>query len=361
MRRLLLLLTVLPGSNFLPGGIPTMLAADPVIIAHRGASGYLPEHTLEAKAMAYAQGADFVEQDLVLTKDRVPVVLHDVQIDTVTDVAARFPDRKRADGRYYAIDLTLAELKTLNVHERTDPRTGKAVFPNRFPVGLGSFRVPTLEEEVDLVEGLNRSTGRKVGIYPELKSPAWHRREGVEIGPIVAAILKRRGLDDPAAPCFVQCFEFDQLRRLREGGHRGRLVYLTTGAPEPGGPDLATPEGWAEVRRVADGVGPNLAQVLRPGASGKLEPTGFAREAHAAGLLVHPWTIRADALPPGIASVDVLLAGLLAAGVDGFFIDQPDLGTAHLRARAARPAPGATPAASDRRAISPIGISKPSQ
>ena len=322
-----------------PGG-PAVLAADPIIIAHRGASGYLPEHTLEAKAMAHAQGADFVEQDLVLTKDHVPVVLHDIQIDTVTDVAARFPDRRRPDGRWYALDLTLAELQTLNVHERTDPKTGRAVFPNRFPLGVGSFRVPTLEAEVDLVEGLNRSTGRRVGIYPELKAPAWHRREGVEIGPIVLAILRRRGLDDPAAPCFVQCFEFDQLRRLRAQGWRGRLIYLTTEEREPGGPDLATPEGWAEVRQVADGVGPNLAQVVRCGPAGRIEPTDYTRRAHDHGLLVHPWTVRADALPPGVAAVEALLLGLTdGAGVDGLFIDQPDLGVQHRRNRPRRPAP----------------------
>ena len=304
-----------------------MTAANPIIIAHRGASGYLPEHTLEAKAMAFAQGADFLEQDLVLTKDQVPVVLHDIQIDTVTDVAARFPDRRRADGRWYAIDLTLAELKILNVHERVDHRTGRPVFPNRFPLGLGTFRVPTLEEELDLVEGLNRSTGRRVGIYPELKSPAWHRREGAEIAPIVVEVLARRGWADRGAACFVQCFEFDELRRLRDGlGYRGHLIYLTTDRPEPGGPDLATPGGWAEVAGVADGVGPPLSEVIRVG-DGAIEPTAFAQTAHDHGLLVHPWTVRADALPPGVASVELLFHALFdQAKVDGAFTDQPDLG-----------------------------------
>ena len=322
-----------------PGGT-AVDAADPIVIAHRGASGYLPEHTAEAKVLAHAQGADFVEQDVVLTKDHVPVVLHDVQIDTVTDVAARFPDRKRADGRWYALDLTLAELKALNVHERTDPKTGKAAFPGRFPVGAGSFRVPTLEEEIALVAGLNKTTGRKVGIYPELKGPAWHRKEGVEIGPIVLEVLRRHGMDDPAAPCFVQCFEFAELERLRAQGWKGRLVYLTAGDHEPGGPDLATDAGWAAVKRVVDGVGPNVAQVVRAGDSGRVEPTGFARRARDHGLQVHPWTVRADALPRGVASVDALLAGLVdGAGVDGLFTDHPDLAVAHLRRRASPAAP----------------------
>ena len=316
-----------------------MLAADPIIIAHRGASGYLPEHTLEAKIMAYAQGANFVEQDVVLTKDRIPVVLHDIQIDTVTDVAARFPERKRTDGRWYALDLTLADLKTLRVHERTDPRTGKAVFPNRFPVELGSFRVPTLEEEIDLVLGLNRSTGRRVGIYPEIKAPAWHREQGVEVSPIVLEVLNRRRMNDPAAPCFVQCFEFAELKRLRDLGYRGRLIYLTTPNQEPGGPDLTSDDGWAEVKRVADGVGPNLTQVVRVASLGQVEPTDFTRRAHDHGLLVHPWTIRADALPDGVESVEMLLLGLFDnALVDGVFIDQPDRGVAAVQNRAKRPA-----------------------
>ena len=305
-----------------------MCAAEPIIIAHRGASGYLPEHTLEAKAMAYAQGADFVEQDVVLTKDHVPVVLHDVQIDTVTDVASKFPDRKRADGRWYAFDLTLAELKTLNVHERTDPRTGQAVFPGRFPLGVGTFRVPTLAEEIDFVAGLNRSTGRQVGIYPEIKAPAWHRAQGVEISPIVVDVLTRHGFATKDARCFLQCFEFAELRHLRDDlQYPGRMIYLTTGRTEPGGPDLTTPGGWAEVARVASGVGPTLTQVLTFKADGPIAPTAFTRSAHERGLLVHPWTVRADALPPGVPTVELVFQALFRdAQVDGVFTDQPDLG-----------------------------------
>ncbi len=305
-----------------------MPTAKPIIIAHRGASGYLPEHTLAAKAMAYAQGADFVEQDVVLTKDHVPVVLHDIQIDTVTDVADRFPDRKRSDGRWYALDLTLAELQTLNVHERVDHRTGKAVFPGRFPVGVGTFRVPTLAEEIEFVAGLNRSTGRHVGIYPEIKSPAWHRAQGADISPIVIGVLTRHGMAGPDAACFLQCFEFAELRRIRsELRYPGRMIYLTTGQAEPGGPDLTTPAGWDEVVQVANGVGPAVAQVIKINAAGKIEPTTLVKSAHDHGLLVHPWTVRADALPPGLTSVEALIRGLFdQAKVDGVFIDQPDLG-----------------------------------
>ena len=107
----------------------------PVVIAHRGASGYLPEHTLEAKVLAHAMGADFLEQDVVLTKDDVPIVMHDIQLETISDVARRFPDRQRTNGHYYALDFTVAEIKQLHANERINPKTGKAVYPNRFPLG----------------------------------------------------------------------------------------------------------------------------------------------------------------------------------------------------------------------------------
>ena len=154
--------------GLLAGGLgATAVESRPLVIAHRGASGYLPEHTLAAKAMAHGQGADYIEQDLVLSKDDVPVVLHDVHIDTVTDVAKVFPARKRADGRYYALDFTVAELKRLRVSERFNAKTGARVFPGRFPAGLAEFRISTLEEELQLIQGLNQCTGRVAGIYPE--------------------------------------------------------------------------------------------------------------------------------------------------------------------------------------------------
>ncbi|CAL6697212.1 glycerophosphodiester phosphodiesterase [Escherichia coli] len=127
-----------------------------IVIAHRGASGYLPEHTLPAKAMAYAQGADYLEQDLVMTKDDNLVVLHDHYLDRVTDVADRFPDRARKDGRYYAIDFTLDEIKSLKFTEGFDIENGKKVqtYPGRFPMGKSDFRVHTFEEEIEFVQGV---------------------------------------------------------------------------------------------------------------------------------------------------------------------------------------------------------------
>jgi len=136
----------------------------PIVIAHRGASGYLPEHTLAAKAVAHAMGAHFIEQDVVLSRDGTAIVLHDIHLDCTTDVAQRFPGRARSDGRFYAIDFDLQEIRQLRVHERTHPLTSAAVFPERFPVQTALFQVPTLAEEIDLLAGLDRSRGRRTGL-----------------------------------------------------------------------------------------------------------------------------------------------------------------------------------------------------
>jgi glycerophosphoryl diester phosphodiesterase len=330
----------------LAGCALAVLAADPpapkLVIAHRGASGYLPEHTLPAIAMAHAQGADYLEQDVVLSKDDVPVVLHDIHLDTVTDVARRFPDRKRADGRYYVLDFTLSELKQLAVSERFDPRTGRAVFPSRFPAGLGSFQIPTLEEELQLIQGLNRSTGREAGVYPEIKDPAWHRAEGHDISPRVLEVLARYGYRTKADKAYLQCFEPVEVKRIRtELGYQGRLVQLIegTGMPKDTAEQkhMRTPAGLAEVAKVADGIGPSLVDVVRRKPDGKLEPTALVAQAHALGLIVHVYTFRADAVPPGVASFDDLLRlALFDIGVEGVFTDQPDRAVAFLRSLPAR-------------------------
>jgi glycerophosphoryl diester phosphodiesterase len=298
-------------------------AAAPLVIAHRGASGYLPEHTLPAKAMAHAQGADFVEQDVVLSRDDVPVVLHDIHLDAISDVADLHPGRARGDGRYYVVDFTLEELRGLRLCERRDPKTGRQVFPGRFPADTGTFRIATLEEELDLLEGLARSTGRRVGVYPEIKQPSWHRREGHDIAPIVVDVLRRRGLDSKEAACFIQCFEADELVRLRADlAWRGRLVLLLGGSPQDVDDPLLAAGELAELARVVDGIGPPLGRVI--GADGR--PTPLVTAAHAAGLVVHPYTFRVDQLPPFATSADDALRRLfLDAGVDGLFSDFPDV------------------------------------
>ena len=305
-------------------------AAQPVVIAHRGASGYLPEHTLEAKALAHAMGADFLEQDLVLTKDDVPIVMHDIQLETISDVATKFPDRKRADGHYYALDFTLAEVKQLQAHERVNLKTGQAVYPRRFPLGKSSFQIPTLEEELQLIAGLNKSRGRNVGIYPEMKQPAWHRKQGHDLSKIVLPILRRYGYATKKDECWVQCFEPDEVKRIRgELNWEGRLLLLLGPTKYPDGSDAShwfTAAGLAETAKFADGVGPSLATIVTGKLKADRKVTDLVKHAHAAGLLVHPYTLRADDLPKIVDSMDDAFGLLFSeAKIDGLFTDFPDL------------------------------------
>ena len=160
----------------------------PAIIAHRGACGYLPEHTLPAVELAHTFGADYIEQDVVLTSDGVPIVLHDVTLELTTNVAALFPERHRDDGLFYAIDFTLEEIKTLNAHERTDSH-GNPVFPGRYSGTGVEFKVPTLAEEIETVDRLNAASGKRTGVYIELKRPEFHEQEGVDIYQAVLDVL----------------------------------------------------------------------------------------------------------------------------------------------------------------------------
>lgn len=299
-----------------------------VVIAHRGASGYLPEHTLEAKAMAHAQGADFIEQDVVLTKDGVPVVLHDLHLDAVTDVAEKYPGRSRADGRHYAIDFTLDELRRLRVHERIDPQTGRQAFPERFPADAGGFRIVTLAEELEFLAGLDRSTGRRTGRYTEIKKPGWHREQGQDVTGAAVEVLRDHGLDGPDARCRIQCFERDEVRRIRhELGWRGGLTLLVGELPtkDSAAADrdpLLEPGALAAIAADADGLGPHVSRVVAADGT----PTGLVAAAHAAGLAIHAYTVRCDDLPPfATSTADALRILYDAAGVDGVFTDFPDV------------------------------------
>lgn len=313
-------------------GTTAIAAGDKLVIAHRGASGYLPEHTLAAKAMAYAQGADFIEQDVVLTQDDVPIVMHDIHLDTTTDVAARFPERKRADGRYYAIDFTLAEIRTLSVHERIKLDSGAPAFPQRFPQGKSAFRVATLAEEIELIQGLNRSTGRDIGIFPEIKAPEFHHAEGRDLSRIVVDMLASYGYRTKSDKVIIQCFDWAETRRIRqELGYQGRLAQLFGEndwkiSPATDYDALRTPEGLAEIAKVADGIGPWINQIVTGrGADGKLATTALVADARAVGLTVYPYTARADALPDWAADFEDLLNTILfETGADGIFTDFPD-------------------------------------
>ena len=191
--------------------------ANPAVIAHRGACGYLPEHTLQAVELAHQQGADYLEQDVVLTADGIPIVLHDVTLELTTNVASLFEGRQRDDGLFYAIDFTLAEIKQLTAHERTD-LSGKAIFSGRYSGEGVHFEVPTLAEEIELVDALNANTGKCAGLYIELKRPEFHESEGADLYASVLQVLREydRLGDNPET--VIQCFDPVTLKRVQSDG-----------------------------------------------------------------------------------------------------------------------------------------------
>ena len=309
----------------------------PVVIAHRGASGHLPEHTLQAKALAYAMGADYLEQDIVATRDDELVVLHDIHLDGVTDVAQRFPGRARADGRYYVRDFTLAEIESLTVHERTDHK-GRQVFPSRQSHRGGEFRVHTLGRELELVADLRDSGGHEVGIYPEIKSPAWHVAEGVDITILVLNVLEQFGYRRHADPVYLQCFDEAEVRRIRhELGCELKLVQLIgedDWTTEP--TDFAamrTARGLEKLAKTVDGIGPWVNRLYTIGKrDGHISDSGLVGRAHDQGLVVHPYTYRSDALPDGFGSFEELVEfSVRTLAVDGVFTDFPDAFLSALR------------------------------
>jgi glycerophosphoryl diester phosphodiesterase len=307
-----------------------VMAAKPLVIAHRGAPGYLPEHTLESVTLAYAQGADFIEQDLVVTKDSKLVVLHDIYLETVTNVEQIFPNRKRQDGRYYVLDFTLAELKTLNVHERQNAQ-GKQVFPSRYQ-GKGSFQIATFEEQIELIQQLNRQLDRTTGFYSEIKSPAWHIEQGVDISQLVITVLREYNLDDPDKAIYVQCFDFAETQRLRNDLKvKAKLVQLIGENDWQESPTdfdfLKTPLGFEAIAKVAQGIGPWIPQLID---LKTMLPTAFVKQAHIAGLQVHPYTFRKDALPNNTEQEQILNVLFKELKVDGVFTDFTDTVVNHL-------------------------------
>ncbi|GAB4177762.1 MAG: glycerophosphodiester phosphodiesterase [Terrimicrobiaceae bacterium] len=306
--------------------LPIAHTSGPAIIAHRGASGFLPEHTLEAKAYAHALGAAYIEQDVVLTKDNHTIVLHDIYLDATTDVADIFPGRARDDGRYYAIDFSLDEIRRLTARERIDPATGQQAFPGRFQKSLSGFQIATLEEEILLIQELNRTTGRVAGIYPELKAPAFHEKEGKDIVAVVHGILTAHGYMNNDDPCIIQCFEVAPLLRLRkEFGSKLRLVQLIA---DPAWrlniedyPKMVTSEGLDTIASYADGIGPAFSLVMKTTPEG-LKPTPLVENARSRGLFIHPYTLRRDALPAGLSEGEIF-DFLKKNSIDGVFTDFP--------------------------------------
>jgi glycerophosphoryl diester phosphodiesterase len=310
----------------------------PIVIAHRGASGYLPEHTVAAKVLAHAQGADYLEQDVVLSRDNVPIVFHDLTLEEITDVAERYPGRARADGHWYVLDLTLPELKTLTVRER-DRASGAPQYPGRFQERAVPFAIVTLEEELALIRGLNTVTGRRAGIYTEVKSPAWHRAQARDLSPIVLDTLARFGYRRREDPAYLQCFDAHELKRIRgELGSQLKLVQLI-GENDWAESDtdydhLQTAPGLASVAGYADAIGPWIPQVARWPSGNPAQVSGLTAAAHERGLAVHPYTFRSDDLPAGAPDAAAVHRALFeTAGVDGLFSDFPDQTRAYLESQ----------------------------
>ncbi len=288
----------------------------PIVIAHRGASGYLPEHTTEAAVLAHALGADYIEQDCILSRDKVPVVLHDIMLDFVTNVADVFPDRRRDDRHWYVFDFTLDELRQLNVRERY----GQAG-SSRFPAGQGYFQIATLREHVELIRGLDHSRGSETGLYIELKQPARHQAEGLDVSTAVLQVLNEFELDGADDRVFLQCFEETELRRLRvDLKCRLPLIQLLKVPPNA--------EQIRECARFVDGLGVSINCVvsgMTKGDDPKPIFTDVIRQAHSNAMQVHVWTVRIDRLSQSVDSVDQLLNWLVQdAGADGIFSDHPD-------------------------------------
>lgn len=318
-------------------------SSNPIVIAHRGASGERPEHTLAAYKLGIEQGADFIEPDLVPTKDAVLVCRHDAEISTTTDVATReaFAGRRTTrlvDGTpvngWFVEDFTLEELKTLRARER---------LPQLRPSNIafdGQETIPTFAEVIQLVQAESERTGRTIGVYPELKHPGWFGAHGIDVAALLVRDLRAHGLDRKDSPVFVQCFEPATLKRVR-AELPVRLVQLiaaggsTADTPPTRYAAMVKPEGLAAIAAYADAIGPDKGLVIARNADGTAAgPTSLVKDAHAAGLLVHPFTYRAENafLPMDLRrGTDVAhhgdlgaeLAQAFAAGVDGLFTDFP--------------------------------------
>ncbi len=293
-----------PGDT--PGDAPTLSGDPPVVIAHRGASGLLPEHTLEAYTLAVQQGADFIEPDLVMTRDGVLIARHDRHLSTSTDVSDRpeFADRRREQDLngeprtdWWAEDFTLAEIKTLRARQ---PYAGRSTDYD------DQFEIPTLQQVVDL------AITSGVGLYPETKSPSHHTAIGLDMkAPLLEAM---EGL---MVPVYIQSFEAQILRDLNQMTGFP-LVQLYSGDPQAAAAGFEPP--LDEVGAYADGVGPSKHLLwTAPGT-----PSDFVQRAHAFGLVVHPWTVRDDNVGDGFERVEDELAALYAQGVDGVFADFPE-------------------------------------
>lgn len=373
--------------------------AELTVIAHRGAPAFVPEHTAEGVAFAHARGVDYIEQDVVLTRDSVPVVLHDIQLDYISNVAQVFPGRTRPDGHFYVMDFSLAELQQLKLNERvryvppapkpqpdsaTAPAadassateqpaspaaettgapaakitgevaavdtkvpsqvaapkirqhayhgyTAEARYPSRFPIHTGQFKITTLAQQLQLIQGLNQARDMNVGVYIEVKASRWHKQQGYDVVAQIMNVLARHGYDrdELATPIYLQSFDSEDLRRWhRDYKLEAELIQLIGENSWNETPhdynSMRTSAGLEGISNLAHGVGVWLPHVLA-GVSETGEPqfTDLVKHAKQAGLKVHVYTLRPDDLPAGVPDYETLLQWLAQAGVDGYFTDAP--------------------------------------
>ncbi len=319
----------------------------PLVIAHRGASGYLPEHTLEAYALAIEQGAHYIETDLVITADGVLIARHENDLSDTTDVAEKFPDRRRSgriDGQqvdgWFSEDFTLEEIKTLRAVER---------LPFRDQSSNGKFRIPSFEEVVRLVVSKSSELGRSIGVYPETKHPSYFAGLGMPLEEPLVAALEKHDLNRADAPVFIQSFEVGNLRKLHEmtGAPLIQLISAPFLAPFDQESartgltygDMITDAGLREIAAYADGIGPWKALVVPLDEAGNLNaPTDLIDRAHAAGLAVHAYTFRSEEnylAPQYDGDPGAEYRQFHDLGVDGVFTDFPDVAIRAFREAAA--------------------------
>lgn len=293
------------------------VADNPIVIAHRGASGYLPEHSLEAYKLGIEQGADFIEPDLVMTKDGVLVARHDIYLSTTTNVASRpeFADRKRTIGDHtdwFVMDFTLAELKTLRVRQ---------AFGGRDKSFDDQLEIATLDEIIELVMA-HKAKGRTVGLHIEMKRPALFKASlNAQLASLLAA--KMTTLQQLEIPLYFQCFDGEFVREIAPLTEVP-IVLLVGGKVNPQSQWVDLDVTLENYYAAADGFGLNKALLF----TSEMKPSGIVEKLHAAGKFVHIWTVRADALPKGFQTMEQELTLLLETGVDGFFTDFPGKGVA---------------------------------
>ncbi len=350
--------------------LPTLDGKPTLVVAHRGASGYIPEETVEAYAKAIEMGADAIEPDVISTKDGVLIARHDPNLAFSTDVAQHpeFAARKRTlsvDGElqegWFASDFTLAEIKTLGGISTDAER------PQQFN---GLYKIATIQEVIDMI----KKSGRNIAIYPETKNPTFHRQQGLPLEDKLLAMLAAAGWTERESPVFIQSFEPGSLKYMRSKGSKLKMVQLIdaddvdlkTGALTYAAPydkpfdwaqagdkrlfsDMVTSAGLAEIKTYADGIGPwkryivSVKGAVDINGDGKvndadtstMEPTTLVADAHKAGLFVHPYTFRNEKrrLASNYKGDPALeYKQFFALGVDGVFTDFADTA---LAARAA--------------------------